>query len=331
MARLARREVAAATPGVRHVGMRARLLARVPPRRAGRRPLRGAVATRRSGRCSTRCRRYFQYRAEWWDAYRRGQPAVRRRRSCATAKDGDLVWVHDYQLMLLPQTAQAGDAVAAGRVLPAHAVPVVRHVPLPPEPRGAARRACSGRTWSGSTRSATSATSARPCLRLLGVESEMTTIRHDGHTSALGVYPIGINARQFERELDTPAFQARVRGVGGRVRGQAGRAVGRAAGLHEGDRPPARRDRAVPVAADRRPSGTACGSCSSSVPTRGGVERVPRAPREVEHRVGRINGQYATLHDSPIHFLHQSVGVHRAVRAVRAGRRRDRHAADRTG
>ena len=34
-------------------------------------------------------------------------------------------------------------------------------------------------------------------LRLLGVESEVTRIRHHGHTAHLGVYPIGINAPRF--------------------------------------------------------------------------------------------------------------------------------------
>ena len=38
-------------------------------------------------------------------------------------------------------------------------------------------------------------------LRLLGLESEITRIRSDdGHVSAMGVFPIGINSRKFERD-----------------------------------------------------------------------------------------------------------------------------------
>jgi trehalose 6-phosphate synthase/phosphatase len=45
-----------------------------------------------------------------------------------------------------------------------------------------------------------------------------------------------------------------------------------------------------------------------SVPTRSGVDQYQELRQRVEHRVGRINGQYATLHNSPVHFMHRSVG-----------------------
>jgi len=38
------------------------------------------------------------------------------------AHDGDLVWVHDYQLMLLPGTAEDCGAESANWFFPAHAV-----------------------------------------------------------------------------------------------------------------------------------------------------------------------------------------------------------------
>ena len=44
---------------------------------------------------------YFRYEPKWWDDYQ----AVNQRFADAilsTAREGDLVWVHDYQLMLLP-------------------------------------------------------------------------------------------------------------------------------------------------------------------------------------------------------------------------------------
>src|SRR5688500_6545723 len=43
----------------------------------------------------------FRYEPQWWAAYE----AVNRQfceRVCSVARDGDIVWVHDYQLMLLP-------------------------------------------------------------------------------------------------------------------------------------------------------------------------------------------------------------------------------------
>src|SRR5688572_20614084 len=43
----------------------------------------------------------FQYRGEWWDAYQQVNQAFADR-ILDSSSDGGLVWVHDYQLMLLP-------------------------------------------------------------------------------------------------------------------------------------------------------------------------------------------------------------------------------------
>ena len=45
--------------------------------------------------------------------------------------------------------------------------------------------------------------------RLLGIETELTHIPSKGHSSALGVYPIGINAPKFEQTLDSEEFHQR--------------------------------------------------------------------------------------------------------------------------
>ena len=44
-----------------------------------------------------------------------------------------------------------------------------------------------------------------------------------------------------------------------------------------------------------------------SVPSREGVEEYRDLREDVESRIGRLNGKYATLHNSPIHFIHDSV------------------------
>jgi len=44
-----------------------------------------------------------------------------------------------------------------------------------------------------------------------------------------------------------------------------------------------------------------------SVPSREGVEQYQSLREEVEGRIGRLNGKYATLHNSPIKFIHGSV------------------------
>src|SRR5258708_22195462 len=45
--------------------------------------------------------------------------------------------------------------------------------------------------------------------RLLGIETGLTHIANEEHTAALGVYPIGINARKFQKTLDSKEFHQR--------------------------------------------------------------------------------------------------------------------------
>ena len=85
-----------------------------------------------------------EFHREWWDAYVVGQPAVRRaRRPRSPAKDAT-VWVHDYQLQLVPQMLrELRPDLRIGFFLhipfpPDRAVPAA--AVAPPDPRGPARR-----------------------------------------------------------------------------------------------------------------------------------------------------------------------------------------------
>ena len=44
-----------------------------------------------------------------------------------------------------------------------------------------------------------------------------------------------------------------------------------------------------------------------SVPSREGIEEYQQLVEEVESRIGQLNGKYATLLNSPIHFIHGSI------------------------
>ena len=74
-------------------------------------------------------------------------------------RPGDMIWVHDYQLLLLPGLLRDRLPERPHRLLPPHPVPLGGAVPHAALARAAARRACSAPTWSASTRRPTSATS----------------------------------------------------------------------------------------------------------------------------------------------------------------------------
>jgi trehalose 6-phosphate synthase/phosphatase len=248
---------------------------------------------------------YFQYRDEWWEAYRRVNRMFADR-ILETARDGDAVWVHDYQLMLLPQMLK--------RDLPSLRVGFFLHTPFPSSDAfrchpnrdellgGVLGADLIGFHTFGYLRQFRSTV-----LRLLGAASDMTTIRHDGHASALGVFPIGINAGRFEREMDTEAFQAR---CAASAAAYAGKKVVLSVERLDYTKGIVRRLDAIELYLSRLTPAQRDGVrfVFVSVPTRGNVDEYRALQGEVEHRIGRINGQYATVNHSPIHFLHQSVG-----------------------
>ena len=57
-----------------------------------------------------------------------------------------MIWVHDYQLMLLPRLLKKDEPSLRIGFFLHTPFPSSRHLPLSPRPRGAVGRDCSGRT-----------------------------------------------------------------------------------------------------------------------------------------------------------------------------------------
>ena len=152
---------------------------------------------------------YMRYDPASWRHYREANQRFADK-VLELAKPGDLVWVHDYQLMLMP--ALLHDA------LPELKIGFFLHTPFPSfetfrcHPKrselvvGMLGADLIGFHTFGYMRHFRSTV-----LRLLGIESEITQIRTErGHRAALGVFPIGINARKFEETLNSPEFTHRL-------------------------------------------------------------------------------------------------------------------------
>ena len=245
---------------------------------------------------------YLRYEPEWWEDYRKVNQTFADK-VLEVAKDGDLVWVHDYQLMLLPAFLRAeAPNLRIGFFLhtPFPAPQVFRFHPrcreLVAGTLGANRIGFHAfnylRHFSGAVR------------RLLRVETELTQIPRDGHTTALGVYPIGINAAKFEQTMDSEEFRQR--------RDEFRRA-------HEGKRLVISVERmdytkgilhrleAIDDFLAKWERIDNIRFIFVSVPSREGIEEYQHLLEEVESRIGQLNGKYATLLNSPIHFIHGSI------------------------
>src|SRR3984957_14314461 len=245
---------------------------------------------------------YLRYEPAWWEHYQNVNRSFAEK-VLETVQEGDLVWVHDYQLMLLPAMLRAA--------APNLRIGFFLHTPFPAyeifrcHPRR--RELVAGML--GANRIGFHAFGylrhfCSTVQRLLGIETELTHIPTEGHTSALGVYPIGINAGKFEQTLDSKEFRQR-------------REEFRLA--HEGKRlvvSVERMDYTKGIlhrleAIDNFLAGSdkidEIRFVFVSVPSREGIEEYQQLVEEVESRVGQLNGKYATLLNSPIHFIHGSI------------------------
>jgi trehalose 6-phosphate synthase/phosphatase len=215
-----------------------------------------------------------------------------------------VVWVHDYQLMLLPaMLRQRRPGLRIGFFL---------HTPFPPLDtfRYLPRRAevvagllgadLIGFHTFGYLRH------YRDCLlRLLGIETDLTRVRTDDRTRLLAAYPIGINGAKVDAELCRPEFAQEMQ---------------RMSDAHGGCRLVVsverldytkgilRRLDAIDRYLDRHgDEARGVKFVFVSVPSREEVDEYRQLRADVESAVGRINGRHADARHSPIHFVYGSV------------------------
>jgi trehalose 6-phosphate synthase/phosphatase len=245
---------------------------------------------------------YLRYEPSWWERYQN----VNRKfaeKVLENAQEDDLVWVHDYQLMLLPALLK----VAA----PNLRIGFFLHTPFPAyeifrcHPRR--RELVAGMLGADLVGFHTVGYLRHFCdsvQRLLGIEAELTHVRGDRHCTTLGVYPIGINAVKFEETLNSTEFhrrreQFRLDHKGKRLVVSVERMDYTKGILH--------RLEAIDSFLAGLKTIDEIRFIFVSVPSREGIEEYQALLEEVETCVGRLNGKYATLRNTPIHFIHDSI------------------------
>lgn len=217
---------------------------------------------------------------------------------------GDAIWVHDYQLMLLP-------ALLRDR-LPDAQIGFFLHIPFPSSEvfrilpwRSQLLRGLLGADLIGFHTFAYLRHFVASLLHVEGIETDVDFIQLGGRRVRIGVYPMGVDAKAFEALAMDPAVIAETAAIredaGGRrillgvdrldyTKGIPRRLLSFERLLTE---EPALQDqiRYVQIA----------------VPSREAVESYRKFRRQVEEAVGRINGTRATLRSTPIHYLHRSI------------------------
>lgn len=246
--------------------------------------------------------RYAEIDAGFWRTYER----VNRKYRDAVLdayRPGDAIWVHDYQLLLLPALLR--------EELPDAAIGFFLHIPFPSYElfrllpwRRQLLEGMIGADLLGFHTYDYARHFLTSCRSLLGLEDRGGTIEHGGRIVRTDAFPMGIDFARYDEGARSEGAERESRRVLGRGRGKVVLSVDRldyTKGIPE-------RLRAFDEFLDTHPEwrGRVTLVCVA-VPSRTRVERYRRLKREVDGLVGHINGRWATMDWTPVRYLYRAL------------------------
>jgi trehalose 6-phosphate synthase/phosphatase len=221
---------------------------------------------------------------------------------------GDLVWVHDYQLMLVP-------ALLRERV-PDARIGFFLHIPFPSSEvfaalpaREAVLRGVLGADLVGFHTEAYARHFASAVRRTLGARAGSDgmplAIEHPGGRTCVQAFPMGVDAAGLGARAGRPAVDAAL----ARVTPTQGEALLLGVDRLDYTKGIPRRLLAFEQLLMQHPElRERVRLVQVAVPSREGVKAYQRIRRDVDEMIGRINGNFGTARWVPIHYLYRSLG-----------------------
>ena len=249
-----------------------------------------------------------------WEVYR----AVNERFADVVAsihRPGDLVWVHDYQLALVPQMVRArvpGARVGYFLHIPFPATEVFRTLPW----REPLLEGMLGADLLGFHTLRYRGHFSSSVHRILGIPTQDDTIRVEGREIRLGVFPIGVDAPTFTALAEDSEVAGDVAAIRSEARGE--RIL---LGIDRLDYTKGipRRMLAFERLLEREPGWRGkVRLVQVAVPSRSDVPSYQDFRSELDQLVGRINGAFSTVDWSPIRYVQRSLDEKRVVALYRA-------------
>ena len=253
-----------------------------------------------------------------WEVYR----TVNQRfadRVAEVAQPGDLVWVQDYQLCLVPGMLRAK--------LPELKIGFFLHIPFPSSEifrtlpwRDEILRGIAGSDLVGFHTFGYQRHFASSLLRLLGVEVNVDRARLNGREVRLGVFPMGIDAHSFDEQARSPEMNKRVDELRAPREG-AGAAPRMLLGVDRLDYTKGLPRRLLAFEQLLATSTDLHGLVrlvQVAVPSRIHVGAYARYRKDVEELVGRINGAFGTVSWTPVQYIFRSLAQDELIALYRA-------------
>jgi trehalose 6-phosphate synthase len=246
-----------------------------------------------------------QFHRSWWDAYRR----VNRRFAEAAADraaPGALVWVHDYQLQLVPQMLR--------ELRPDLRIGFFLHIPFPPKElftqvpwRRQILQGLLGADLIGFQRSGGASNFLHLIRSKLGYPTSRGTVRlPDGRVAKVGSYPISIDSAQVSSLARSEGVQRRVK----QIREELGNPRYILLGVDRLDYTkgiPNRLRAFGELIEDAEIDASEAVFVQYATPSRERIESYRQLRGEIERTVGRINGESGALGRQAISYQHQSL------------------------
>ena len=243
------------------------------------------------------------YQQQWFESYRR----VNERFADMVAeryRPGDIIWVHDYHLMLVPQLLRER--------IPEARIGFFLHTPFPSYElfrchpnRTELLTGMLGADLIGFQTFGYLRHFRSTVLRLLGIESDIDQIVRDDSTTAIGVYPVGVKTEMIAQARASEDYQKclkeyRETFAGKRIVLSVDR-LDQSQGIQKKLRAiekylaehPAERENVMFILLV-----SATGAHSGDV---------RKLVHDIEHAVGRINGRYSRVDNIPVHYLNRWV------------------------
>ncbi|MDG1401067.1 MAG: bifunctional alpha,alpha-trehalose-phosphate synthase (UDP-forming)/trehalose-phosphatase [Candidatus Binatia bacterium] len=229
-------------------------------------------------------------------------------------RPGDRIWVHDYQLMLLP-------AMLRERY-PDARIGFFLHIPFPSSEifrilpsREKLLEGLLGADLVGFHTAGYMRQFGSSILRVLGVAADVDRVLYQEREVRLGVFPMGIDVEKFVALTDSDEVRTRA----SELREKMGEKI--LLGIDRLDYTKGIRRRLLSYEAMLRRHPEYHGRVrliQVAVPSRESVDAYQEFRHEVDAMIGRINGQFGTADWVPIHYLYRSLSDEELVSMYRA-------------
>jgi trehalose 6-phosphate synthase/phosphatase len=232
----------------------------------------------------------------------------------ASWRPGDLIWVHDYQLLLLPELLR--------RRLPEARIGLFLHIPFPSSEvfRALPRRAeilegMLGADLIGFHTAPYLRHFASTVLRILGAPTDVDALLWRGRQVQLGIFPMGIDARAFASTATSPGVEQEVRKLRGEDRARLLVGIDRLDYTKGIPRRLLAYERLLQRHPDLRGH---VRFVQVAVPSRRDVEAYQVFRSQADELIGRIHGAFATPHWVPLHWIYRALSREEVVALYRA-------------